>query len=156
MATPVPADDFVAISRLVHRYADAVVHRDADRWGSCWATDATWELGPGRQVEGRAAIVGLWTSAMAGMAAVVQMVHNGDVEVGDDDGTATGRWYIDERFRRATGANEILLAHYEDGYVRTADGWRFSRRRLQVHYIGPPDLSAEFSNTADGLAARGA
>lgn len=154
MATPVSTGDFVSISRLVHRYSDAVVHRDAERWASCWATDATWDLGQGRLVEGRDAIVALWTSAMSGMVAVVQMSHNGDVEPGVDADHATGRWYIDERFRREGGTNEILLAHYDDGYVRTADGWQFSKRFLQPHYLGPPDLTADFSNTADGLAAR--
>ena len=73
----------------------------------------------------------LWHEAMGGMAAVVQMAHNGDVQAGADADHATGRWYIDERFRRADGTNQILLAHYEDGYVRTPDGWRFSRRELR-------------------------
>ena len=154
MTTTIPAEDWVAIASLVHRYADAVVHRDPERWASCWAADATWDLGRGRLVEGRAAILELWTSAMAGMEAVVQMAHNGDVEAGADADHASGRWYIDERFRRVGGSNETLLAHYDDTYVRTGDGWRFSRRFLQAHYIGPPDLSADFTNTAAGLAAR--
>jgi hypothetical protein len=163
---PVGTDDFVAVQRLIHRYADAVVHRDQDQWGSCWADDARWDLGRGRSVNGKAAIVELWASAMAGMAAVVQMVHNGDVwtdaggGAGDDGAgqiaVAAGRWYIDERYHRSTGEAGILLAHYEDTYVRTAAGWRFSSRFLQIHYHGAPDLSAAFTNTADGLRARGA
>jgi ketosteroid isomerase-like protein len=146
----VPTDDFVAISRLVHRYADAVAHRDGDQWASCWAEDATWDLGRGRLVEGRDAIVSLWHEAMGGMAAVVQMAHNGDVEAGADGDHATGRWYIDERFRRADGTNQILLAHYEDAYVRTADGWRFSRRELRPLYVGAPDLTGDFLDAVAG------
>ena len=126
-----PTDD-VAIRRLVHRYADAVVHRDAERWGTCWTEDATWELGPGRVVHGRDAILGLWRSSMGSMAAVVQLVHNGAVEAADEPDRAAGRWYVDERFRRPDGTNGILLAHYDDAYVRDADGeWRFARRTLQ-------------------------
>ena len=53
-----------AIAELVHRYADAVVHRDEAQWAATWATDAVWELGKGRRVEGREAIVGLWNGAM--------------------------------------------------------------------------------------------
>jgi ketosteroid isomerase-like protein len=155
MLTPIGTDDFVAIQRLLHRYADAVIHRDGVQWASCWADDATWDLGRGRLVEGRDAIVELWYAAMGGMAAVVQMVHNGDVWEGDDADHATGRWYIDERFRRSDGSNEILLAHYDDGYVRTTDGWRFARRFLQPHYLGPADLTADFTNTRSTLHARG-
>jgi hypothetical protein len=51
--TPVATDDFLAIQRLVHRYVDAVVHRDGVRWGDTWADDATWDLGRGRLVEGQ-------------------------------------------------------------------------------------------------------
>lgn len=154
--SPVSGDDFVAIQRLVHQYSEAVVLRDAAQWGSCWADDATWYLGPGRHVHGRAAIVELWESAMKGMAAVVQMVHNGDARqsLGDPD-RAVGRWFIDERYRRVNGDAGMLLAHYDDSYVRRADGgWRFSSRHLQQHYHGAPDLSAEFSNTAAALLER--
>lgn len=153
--TPIGTDDFVAIQRLLHRYADAVVHRNGEQWAGCWAEDATWDLGRGRLVEGREAIVELWYGAMTTMAAVVQMVHNGEVHAGEHADVATGRWYIDERFRRADGTNDILLAHYDDAYVRLDGQWRFSRRFLQPHYMGPPDLTAEFLNGRDTLVARG-
>ena len=151
-----PADDFVAIQVLVHRYADAVVHRDASQWGACWAEDARWNLGPGRVVEGRAAIVDLWLSAMSGYAAVVQTVQNGVAsrDAGAPD-RATGRWYISERFCRVDGTRGGLLAHYDDTYVRRSEGWQFASRALQVHYMGPPDLSADFHNTPEALRQRG-
>lgn len=150
------AEDFVAVQRLVHQYADAVVHRDASQWGRCWSEQARWDLGRGRLVEGRDAIVELWLSAMAGFAAVVQTVQNGDAwPAADDADTASGRWYVSERFCRTDGTRGILLAHYDDDYVRTADGWQFASRMLQVHYMGAPDLSADFMNTADGLRSSG-
>jgi len=153
---PVSTDDFVAIQRLVHRYADAVVHRDASQWGLCWAETARWDLGRGRLVEGREAIVALWLSAMKGMAAVVQTVQNGDAwRVDGVPGQAVGRWYISERFARADGSRGILLAHYDDEYVDGESGWQFASRMLQPHYMGGPDLAADFANTAEGLATRG-
>ncbi len=152
--SPVSVDDLIAIQRLVHRYADAVVHRDADQWGSCWALDAEWDLGRGRRVQGRTAIVELWLRAMGGMEAVVQNVVNGDAWYTGSTDAAAGRWYINERYSRAGGDAGILLAHYDDAYVRTDDGWRFDNRVLRIHYTGPPDLTAEFTNTAAGLAGR--
>ena len=153
------ADDFVAIQRLVHRYSDAVVNRNAEQWGSCWADDANWDLGGGRNVEGKVAIVGLWLAAMNTMAAVVQMVENGDAWFNVDTADpgrdhAVGRWYIQERYQRVGGEVGLLLAHYDDLYVRSASGWLFAQRFLQVHYQGPADLSGSFHNTEEKLAAR--
>lgn len=133
------------IATLVHRYADAVVHRDGEQRGSCWAEDARWVLGPGRAVEGREAIVALWHKAMGGFDAVVQHVHNGDVRIDGDRGE--GRWYIGEHFRRADGQVGILLAYYDDTYVRVDGTWLFASRMLVPQYQGPPDLSAPFLNT---------
>jgi hypothetical protein len=149
-----PADE-LAIRRLVHRYADAVVRRDAAAWASCWADQSSWDLGRGRSVEGKEQITSLWRQAMGGMAAVVQMVHNGAADAADEPGRATGRWYIDERFRRADGSNGILLAHYDDEYVREGGEWRFASRALVPHYSGPTDLSADFLNTREALEAAG-
>ena len=133
-----------AIAELVHRYSDAVVNRSAEDWGSCWAEDSVWVLGPGRDVRGKTAIVDLWKSAVVRFDAIIQLVHNGSVTFDGD--RAAGRWYIDERFIRAGGERGILLAHYDDEYVRVDGSWLFASRRLTAYYNGPPDLSAPFSN----------
>ncbi len=134
------------IAALVHRYADAVVHRDAEQWASTWAADATWELGRGRRVEGRDAILALWNTAMDGFRAVVQTVANGTTELDEVAGAGTGRWYVHEHWQRADDSRGILLAHYDDRYVRIDGQWLFASRELTVHYGGPPDLSAPFLN----------
>jgi hypothetical protein len=153
--SPVSADDFHLIQRLQHRYVDAVIHRNGVAWSGCWATDATWDLGRGRLVHGRDAIADLWYKAMSGMHAVFQVVHTGDVRYGDDADHAAGRWYINEWFRRADGSNNVLLAHYDDEYVRVDGEWLFARRLLHSHYSGPPDLSADFGNSRAALELRG-
>lgn len=141
------------IAELVHRYADAVVHRDGDQWGSCWALEARWILSADRDVVGREAIVALWHKAMTGMTAVVQNVYNGAVSVSDDGRTASARWYIGEHFLRSNATPGILLAHYEDTYACFDGQWLFTSRQLFPHYQGPPDLSAPFLNaTAENNA----
>ncbi len=135
-------EDKQAIAELVHRYADAVCRRDEEQWASCWADDASWSLGMGRDPEGRDAIVELWRTAMSGFSHAIQMVNNGSVEVDGD--TATGRWYIDEHLRRTDGTASRFLAWYDDTYVRTSGGWQFSRRAVQGLYAGAADLSAGF------------
>lgn len=156
MNVPVDTSDFVGIQRLVNCYSDAVVHRIGEQWASCWADDAVWDLGGGRLVEGKDAIVKLWFAAMSGMAAVVQHTHNGDASYeGSGRDSAIGRWAISERFLTADGNRGLLLAHYDDAYRKVDGTWLFTRRFLQVHYRGAPDLSGEFLNTKVSLEARG-
>ena len=132
------------IADLVHRYADAVVHRDAATWTATWTPTATWELAPGRRVEGRDDIVGLWNRAMDGFAAVVQTVSNGAAELDEAAGSGTGRWYVTEHWKRADGTGGILLAYYDDRYTRADGTWVFSKRSLVVLYQGAADLSGDF------------
>ena len=133
-----------AIEDLVHRYADAVVHRNETQWAATWAPDASWELGRGNRVQGREAILEFWNTAMDGFEAVVQNVVNGTCSLDDDAGTGTGRWYILEHFKRADGNVGILLAYYDDAYTRVDGEWLFASRELVIQYGGPPDLSADF------------
>ena len=142
------------IAMLVHKYADAVVHRNGEQWSSTWHEDAVWDLGGGRLVEGLEAIKNLWYGAMKGFEATVQTVLNGGVDVDSSGDTATGRWYIQEQVVRSNGDRGILLAHYDDQYIKTTEGWKFSRRFLQPHYSGPNDLSSEFQCSADRLRER--
>jgi len=152
---------FSEISMLVHRYADAVIHRNGEQWASTWAPDAIWDLGRDRKgnqrlVEGIDSIKKLWYGAMQGFEATVQTVLNGAVDVDPSGNTASGRWYIQEHVVRTNGDRGILLAHYDDEYIRAEDGWKFSRRFLQPHYAGPYDLSAEFLCSAEKLKERNA
>ena len=134
------------IDDLLHAYADAVVRRDPDQWISTWASDAVWELGKGRRVDGADAILSLWNSAMDGFKAVVQNVVNRTADLDEAAGTGSGRCYIIEHWWRADDSRGILLAYYDDLYVRTGAGWQFASRQLVVQYGGPPDLSAPFLN----------
>ncbi|HJM99629.1 MAG TPA: nuclear transport factor 2 family protein [Acidimicrobiales bacterium] len=147
-------EPYSEIAMLVHKYADAVVHRNGEQWSSTWAEDAVWDLGGGRLVEGLDAIKQLWYGAMKGFEATIQTVLNGGVEINPSGNAASGRWYIQEQVVRANGDRGILLAHYDDEYVLTTEGWKFSRRFLQPHYSGPYDLSGEFQCSAEKLRER--
>ena len=133
-----------SIPDLIHDYADAVVCRDGERWSATWDEDGVWELGGGHEITGRAAIYDLWKNAMGSFQSVIQTVLNGRHEIDEASGTARGRQYIQEHFERAPGEFGILVAYYEDAFVRRDDGWLFSRRKLVPLYQGPPDLSGSF------------
>jgi uncharacterized protein (TIGR02246 family) len=145
-------DDARLIADLVHRYADAVVHQDAERWAACWGEDdVVWDLGKGRLIMGKEAIVAYWLEAIAELDTVVQTVQNGQVTVDGDE--ASARWYITEHVARADGGRHMLLAFYDDTY-RCVDGrWLVTSRRLTQLYHGPPDLSAPFLPPPGSAAA---
>ena len=134
------AADEVAIRGLVARYADAVVRRDEGAWAATWAEDAEWHI-LGNPTRGRGEIVALWSKLMAGFPWVAQLPNSGVVDVDGD--RATGRWYITELGKGPDGSASLTLGVYHDEYRRIADQWYFARRRFDVLYGGPPDLSAK-------------
>lgn len=126
-----PATD-LALRQLVARYCDGVQQRDADIWGSTWANDASWDLGRGKPVSGRANIVKAWTNAMKGFDWAVQVAPLTVFDINESAGEGTGRVTVQERFRTTDGNTGSLLAIYHDRYVRTTLGWLFAERRLEV------------------------
>jgi ketosteroid isomerase-like protein len=130
------------IQELLHHYCDAVLRQDADAWADTWADDCWWNLGKGRLVHGKQAIVELWTGSIGKNAVVVQVTHNGAVTIDGD--TASGRWYISENMERINGDKAIMLAYYDDTYARINNRWLFTSRAITAIYHGPPDLSGPF------------
>ncbi len=138
-----PTSDESALIALSLEYADAVRARDAERWGATWAEDARWILDGGRDVEGRDAIVEMWSTSMAKYTEVVQMYQACTFDIDGDE--ASGRCEFQELNERADGGRHVLAGHYTDTYRRTADGWRFTSRHLTKYYAGPPDLTGHFT-----------
>lgn len=122
----------VGLRRLIDRYCLGVIHRDAEIWASTWTDDATWYLGPDRQVQGKDAIVELWAKAMTAFNRVIQTPLHCSFDIDEAAGTGTGRNVIRERFERADGSMGNLWATYVDGYRRVGDLWLFSSRQLEI------------------------
>jgi uncharacterized protein (TIGR02246 family) len=134
--------DSDAIVRLLHAYGDAVLARDAEAWADTWTEDGRWELGAGRVIEGRTAIVEHWRASIANYRHVVQLYLSNTATVESD--TAAGRAYLVELNVPVDGDRRILVAWYDDTYRRTDAGWRFSSRALTRLYLGAPDLGGQF------------
>lgn len=134
-------DDERAIRNLVARYCHAIAERDDAAWAATWAEDGEW-LVLGAGLRGREQILAHYRKLVAGVRWVVQVAHDGIVELQGDD-TALGRWLILEHLQWARGGGGTNVGRYRDAYLRGADGeWRFARRELRATYLGPPDLSA--------------
>lgn len=130
--------DELEVRDLVARYADAVNRRHAEDWKETWAPDGVWHLF-GRDVEGRDAVFQTWQGAMGMFSFVLQLIHSGTVEVEGNE--ATGRWYLSEVAHTSQGDRLLTVGVYHDHCVREEGTWRFAKRRFDVLYQGPPDLS---------------
>ncbi len=129
---PPAAATHTALEQLVARYCDGVIRNDAETWASTWTDDATWELRPGASVDGREAILAMWTKAMKGFSWVVQSPGACVFEVDEVAGTGSGRVTIHERLKPAKGDAVSHIAVYHDEYRRVGGAWRFASRRLQM------------------------
>ena len=134
--------DESALNALLLEYADAVRTRDVDRWAATWTDDARWVLDAERDVVGRDAIVEMWSRSIAKYPVVVQLYLTCAHDIDGD--TATGRCELLELNVVGDGSRRIFAGHYDDTYRRTPEGWRFTSRRIERYYAGPPDLMGRF------------
>jgi hypothetical protein len=140
--------DELAIRDLVARSADAVVRFDEKAWIECWAKDARWILG-GSAADGRDAVLGRWLMVMGTIDFVAQLPEYGMLDISGDRGT--GRWYVTELLWFKAGNSARILGVYHDAYLRVEGAWRFTERRFDVLYTGPPDLSGQTFPYPEGL-----
>ncbi len=129
MAFSGPMEDQLAIRALNDTYCDAVFLRDPVQWGSTWAPDAHWDL-MGTMVDGREAIVTLWSAAMGGFKFVAFFCQIAAIEVDGD--TATGRVFTHEELEMNDGTERKPVGRYDDSYVRVDGQWLFKERVFKV------------------------
>ena len=129
MAFSGPIEDQLAIRILHDSYCDAVFLRDPEKWGATWAQDSHWGLGE-THVDGREAIVGLWTMAMSGFKFVGFFCQVAAIEIDGD--TATGRVYTNEVLEMNDGSERKPVGRYDDRYVREGGQWLYKERIFNV------------------------
>lgn len=137
------SNDLLEINHLAQTYADGVMQRDAELWGSTWAENGAWHLAPGMDpVQGREALKAFWSGVMEGYPQVLHWVQPGLIDVDGD--TATARFYVQENIKDANGDSFRVAGVYNDELVREDGSWRFSVRRFSVLYRGPADMSGDW------------
>jgi ketosteroid isomerase-like protein len=130
-----PLEDRIAISELIDSYGDAVSRNSAQDWGANWAPDAVWNLNLPNlpKVEGREAIVALWTQAMAAYEWVIMTSKAGEIIVNGDRGS--GRFYTWELTRLKGGEEQRISGRYEDSYIKKDGRWYFQTRTYKMLHI---------------------
>ena len=130
-----PLEDRIAIRELIDAYSDAVMVRDAEAWGLCWAQNAYWSLPefPGHEeFIGRDAIVAGWIMSMTMYSSLTDfskpMIYTsvpGAIKVDGD--TAIARVYTSEIYADpATGIEHRVRGRYDDTLARIDGSWLFT------------------------------
>lgn len=124
-----PLEDRIAIRELNDTYGDGVVRVDAGTWGSVWADDAHWNL-MGMAVDGKEAIVGMWSEAMKNFAAVSFSCVPAAIEIDGDK--ATSRVQTQEIMKQADGSTRVIGGLYEDELEKRDGQWLFTSRIFNI------------------------
>ena len=128
-----------AIRQLHARYLDAVFRKDFDAFANCFTEDAEWRIS-GMILRGRTEIAGNLKRLMPNFHRVLMTWRTPIVEVGD--GVASSRTYVTEQNAFFNGRPGTTVGTYFERFVDQGDQWRFTWRMFQLHYIGPPDITA--------------
>lgn len=149
------AIDKIEIAEMQSRYMWALDWADAETYGSLFTDDAvlSWPEG---HAEGREAIQS--SCARAGAyrervnaaepalkaARLRHFVTNQVIRVDGDLATARAYWFDFHNDNQQRWPYIPAYGHYEDELVRTADGWRFSKRRVynETTDVSPTDNPA--------------
>ncbi len=141
-------NDIQEIQTLAQVYADGVMQRDAEIWGSTWAEDGQWQLGSGAApIRGRENLKTFWTGIMEGYPNVLHWVQPGLISVTGEK--ARARFYIQENIKDAQGNSFRVAGVYNDILTREAGEWRFLLRKFDTLYRGPVDMSGAWSGYPD-------
>ncbi len=136
--------DYLAICRLLARYADVVTRRAWPELEELFAPDAsvTVDTQVGDPIELVGAMrVGEFIGGSVERFEFFELVPLNLVVDIDGDG-ATGRAYqVEVRQELATGRHTDAYGLYTDRYVRTGTGWRFAARRYRSLARNGPDLT---------------
>lgn len=118
---------------LVDRYAQCADRRDRPGFAAGFTVDGVLVVGGGREIKGREAIGNVLEHLEMTYLRTMHFVGNHVVDL-EGDG-ATGETYCiahhiysDSGFERDTS----MFIRYQDTYARTADGWKISRRELNI------------------------
>lgn len=137
--------DTDTVSALLMRYVDAIGAGDDDLLrNGVWAPDAVWEVTSIGRFAGIDAIMGALAESRKQIAQVLQVITGVNVVIDASAATGRGRCYIQEIMLRTDGSERELRGVYDDRFVRSAAGWRFSHRRFTLVYRRTRAASAEW------------
>jgi SnoaL-like domain len=141
------ADDRLEIYELSARYARALDH-DLTHWGELFTEDAVLDYPAGGQRRPlNPADMRSHLAVLQGQGMVCQhLMANIVVEIDGDQAAGHAEARVLQCMPMPdSGEIEVIdrIADYDDGYARTEQGWRFTRRRASVRWATRQVVPAE-------------
>lgn len=126
--------DYADIQHLTSRLNQGADSHNAEMWVSLWTPDGTWTNNAGRSYSGHAGLTEYRRTRRAELGGRTDIRHwtNSLVITPTADG-ATGRLYFMMMRVNGNPPAASSAGHYDDVYVKTANGWRIKRRTIQIY-----------------------
>jgi uncharacterized protein (TIGR02246 family) len=126
-------EDLQAINQLFIDYGEHLDAGDFAAYAALFAIDGEVLLGPMGRASGRAEIEALMTKALANsVGSTFHIVSSPRISLDGDRATSTVMWSVASLAPDGL-ARISMVGHHVDDLVRTAEGWRFRRRRGVVN-----------------------
>jgi uncharacterized protein (TIGR02246 family) len=121
--------DHLAIRELTARYNRAFDDVDSEAWADTFTPDGVMEYSGGPPISGRDALIEMSRKTGYGF---VHITTDPIIEVDGDRATQSCTLIVANRSKAGDPVAIAMTGRYEDELVRTADGWRFERRKATL------------------------
>jgi ketosteroid isomerase-like protein len=128
-----------AIRNLINSYTDAANRRDPVAAALTYAPDGVLSARSGPPLVGRPAIQAAFEQVFAARDLIFQLTQPGPLEIAGDQ-AHTRNWLREWTRLMGKPSPRLFLGLYQDHLTRTAEGWRFARRRLDGVYVADPEI----------------
>jgi 3-phenylpropionate/cinnamic acid dioxygenase small subunit len=126
-------DDRVQIGDVLIRYATGIDSRDWRLFRNCWPADVDADYGDVGHFTGVDAITDAMIAMHQNMGPTYHRMTNFAIDLDGDRANVRSYVHAVIMVRPNDSTNWVDAAwHYDDVFVRTADGWRISRRTFHV------------------------
>ena len=126
-------EDQAQITDVLNRYATGIDRRDWDLFRTCWTPDVVADYGEIGVFTGVDALTDFMFASHDAMGPTHHRLTNFVIDVDGD--RAEVRCYVHAVLIAVPGDSTSwidALGHYDDIFVRTADGWQISHRAVQL------------------------
>ncbi len=122
-------EDLMAIHQLFVDYGEHLDSGNFEAYSQLFADDGEVLLGPYGRAKGRSEIKALMDAQLAAdVGKTFHIVGNPRVTITGDTATSTVMWSVAQMANDGL-ARVSMVGHHIDQLTRTAEGWRFQRRK---------------------------
>jgi ketosteroid isomerase-like protein len=126
-----PISDRLEIRELIEAFSAAAMRIDGERFAATWAAEGAWKLpSMSEPVRGRDEITAAFLEVMGYLEFMSMLCVPTDLVVAGD--SARGKAHCQELIVTKTGEQRLVVAWYDDEYVKRDGRWWFLSRTYTV------------------------